>query len=193
MNTLRIKVEYQTEIIDEQALAASAKEGDRNAFDTLVEYFTPRLKSFLVRRMNNRGDVEDVVQETFLKAYVNISSYNEKYRFSCWLFTIASRTAINLSRAKQPQSYEFLEYIESDSQNPLDAACDYETSENLWNEAKKLEPKQYSAVYLRYSQDMTVKEIAKVLNTSMINVRVLLHRGRNELIKKMKKQENKDK
>lgn len=180
-------MEYDGKILDEQSLASMAKQGDREAFDALVEHFSPRLRSFLAKRMANRSDVEDVVQETFLKAYLNIKSYNEKYKFACWLFTIASRTSINLARTKRAVYFESLEDIEAAAAEPFMIAGENEQKANMWAAARTLEAKQYSAIYLKYSQDLTVKEIAEVLGTTSINVRVLLHRARNELIKKMAK------
>ncbi len=179
----------QKQIFDEQLLAVEAKLGDHKAFSLLVEHFTPRLRSFLLRRMPDRLDVEDAIQETFLKVHLNISSYDQQQRFACWLFTIASRTAINIARVRRPCIGVFLEDVETNIESPYQDACRNEEKLNIWKVAATLEEKQYMAVYLKYAEDFTTAEIAAAMNTSPINARVLLHRARNTLMKKLKQYE----
>jgi len=175
--------------IDEQLLAVKAKQGDNQAFEMLVEHFTPRLRSFLLRRMPDRLDVEDAIQETFLKVHLNISAYDENHRFTCWLFTIAARTAMNIARVKKPCIGVFLEDVEADISSPYQDACRSDDKMNIWKIAASLEEKQYTAVYLKYAEGFSTAEIAALMNTSKINTRVLLHRARNTLMKKLKQYE----
>ncbi len=170
-----------TAMPDEQVAVIAAK-GDKKAFDALVERYYPRLMCFLHRRSTNRSDVEDIIQDTFLKAYLNIASYNPEHKFACWLFTIASRTAANSSRDKKNNCNLRIE-IASKISSPEDKAISDEENESLWHFAEKLESKQYSALYLRYYEDLAIEDIARILKVSKVNVRVLLHRARNNLIK----------
>lgn len=173
-------------LINEQLLASQAKNGDSQAFSKLVEHFTPRLRYFLLKRMPDRCDVEDAIQETFLKVHLNIGSYNESYRFSCWLYTIAARAAVNLARRPRPMAADGLERAEADEMSPYEQACRKDQADNIWKIAATLEPKQYMAVYLKYSEGFTTQEIAAALGISAINVRVQLHRARAVLMKKLK-------
>ncbi len=139
--------------------------------------------------MSDRLDVEDAIQETFLKVHLNISSYDEQYRFACWLFTIASRTAMNIKRIKKPCIGVFLEDVEAGGSSPYQDACRSDDKLNIWKIAASLEEKQYTAVYLKYSESFSTEEIAATMNISRINARVLLHRARNTLMKKLKQYE----
>ena len=183
MNLQAVKDVYD---IEDDALAAIARNGDKDAFNMLVNRFNPRIKAFLFKRVSNRSDVEDIVQETFLKAYLNIASYNCDYKFSCWIFTIASRTAINLSRKQKDYACDFKQEVASDISRPEQIMIADEQEENLWTLARTLDEKQYSALFLRYAEDLSTEEIAKAMHTTKLNVRVILHRARNNLIKKTK-------
>ena len=169
--------------ISDNQMALDFANGNKEAFDLLLKRFSPRLRSFLSRRVPNPSDVEDILQDTFLKVYLNIESFDPKYKFSCWIFTIASRNAINHSRTKTPKPLDIKFEIVSQINEPFEEMIDQEQKLNLWTEARKLEEKQYAALYLKYSEDFTTEEIAKTLNTTKLNVRVLLHRARNNLIK----------
>lgn len=170
--------------ISDNDIALDAQQGDKEAFNLLIARFTPRLRSFLYKRVKNPSDVEDIIQDTFLKAYLNIASFNPKYKFACWIFTIASRTAINNSRNRRIQATDFTVEIISQINAPDEIMEQNEQNDNLWAIAKTLETKQYSALYLKYSEDFSTEEIARTMKTTKLNVRVLLHRARNNLIKK---------
>ena len=69
------------------------RRGCAACFDELVRQFQSPLLHFLIRRLGSRQDAEDVLQETFLAAFRNLDRYQSTWRFSTWVFTIASRNA----------------------------------------------------------------------------------------------------
>jgi RNA polymerase sigma-70 factor (ECF subfamily) len=174
----------QGQITNDNKLAAEAAEGSKDAFGELVRRFSPRLRCFLSKRVPNPSDVEDIIQDTFLKAYLNIASFDQDYKFSCWLFTIASRTAMNNCRDRKIRATDIQFDIVSQIATPDELLIESEDKENLWKLARELEEKQYSALYLKYGEEFTTEEIAKTMKTTRMNVRVLLHRARGNLIKK---------
>jgi RNA polymerase sigma-70 factor, ECF subfamily len=167
----------------DNSVAIKVVNGDKEAFGVLVKRFSPRLRCFLSRRVPNPSDVEDIIQDTFLKAYLNIASFDPKYKFSCWLFTIASRTAMNNARDQRLHTVDIKYEIVSQISQPDRIMMDCEEKDGLWQRARDLDPRQYSALYLKYIEDFSTEEIAATMNTTKINVRVLLHRARNNLIK----------
>ena len=94
------EVNRATAVPTDEELAARAAEGSRTAFEELVSRYSPRLFHFLRSRSGAGEDVEDLVQETFLKAYRNIGRYDPSRRFSTWLYTIAFRLAISRHRSQ---------------------------------------------------------------------------------------------
>ena len=80
----------------EEAFVAAAKRGDEKAFEILVEHNQPRIYSLALRYTRVHEDAEDVVQETFLKAFVHLHRFEGKSSFSTWLTRIAINEALML-------------------------------------------------------------------------------------------------
>lgn len=167
-----------------ERLARSACEGNRFAFDEVLRYFYPRLKRFLEKRLHgSRVDPEDVLQETMVKAWRFRGQFDAQYRFSAWLYTIAIRTSKDHLRRKRPaDGDEMLEDYPSSDQSPVDATVSNETVSNLWHLAHvHLTPDQYTALWLRYAEELSVTEVAHAMSKSSVATRVLLYRARAAL------------
>lgn len=167
-----------------EELARRSQRGCRESFAELVARFGNRLFQFLHYRTGNAQDAEDLVQDTFVKAYENIHRYRDSWKFSTWLFTIAARLAY--SHFRRARSFRMVGQIESGGLEPAQMVAEQETRQSLWALARDLSRNQYSALWLKYGQDMSIKEIAQVLRKSQVNVRVLLYRARINLAKKLR-------
>ncbi len=153
------------------------------SFEELVFRYSARLRHFLRHKIQTDQDIEDLVQETFLKAFRNIGRFDPQKKFSTWLYTIAVRQAISRYRRQKPQGES--SRFKSHELDPQEAMIQKEQSQNLWRQAKTLQPKEFEALWLRYAEDMSVKDIAQVMKKKPITVRVLLHRARLNLAKKI--------
>jgi RNA polymerase sigma-70 factor (ECF subfamily) len=165
-----------------EELVRRCRDGCEQSFAEVVRRYSPRLLAFLLQKTHNAHDAEDLVQETFIKAYENIHRYNSRWKFSTWLFTIAARLAAGHHRRRK--DLHGVGDVATDALNPADLAGRREARQNLWLLAASLSPNQYEALWLRYVQEMSIKEIAKVLSKSQVNVKVLLYRAKTNLIKK---------
>jgi RNA polymerase sigma-70 factor (ECF subfamily) len=174
----------QNETSPEQ-LAAQCKAGCRDSFEALVEQFEKRIFNFLFQFTGNSHDAEDITQETFLKAYRNIHRYDSAYAFATWLFTIAKRTAISHFRSVKP-SEELSNETDADVVDPAAALEAKDEKDSLWKLAKRLKPNQYEALWLRYGEGFSVAETARIMNINQIHVKVLLHRARGHLAKRLR-------
>lgn len=172
-----------TKQLSDEELASRATTGSQTSFEELVCRYSLRLYHFLRHKTETDQDIEDLVQETFLKAFRNIDRYDSKRKFSTWLYTIAVRQAISRYRLNRPKE-SFVP--KNPSPDPQEALIQKEESQNLWYQARTLHPKEYEALWLRYAEDMSVKDIAKVLNKKPITVRVLLHRARLNLAQRIR-------
>lgn len=168
--------------LSDEEIASQTASGSHDSFEELVFRYSARLYHFLRHKTQIDQDIEDLVQETFLKAFRNIDRFNPKQRFSTWLYTIAVRQSISRYRSKRP-SRQFV--TKNPVLDPQEAFIRKEQSQNLWHQAKTLPAKEYEALWLRYAEDMSVKDIAKVLKKKPITTRVLLHRARLNLAKRM--------
>jgi RNA polymerase sigma-70 factor (ECF subfamily) len=169
--------------LSDEELASRVATGSRSSFEELVSRYSPRLFYFLRHRFKTDQDIEDLVQETFLKAFRNIQRFNPEKKFSTWLYTIAIRQAISRFRSEKKRSTS-LEPAPSPP-DPQEIVIQREESQNIWHMASKLGERQYEALWLHYGEDTPIKEMAKILNKKPITVRVLLHRARLNLGKRM--------
>ena len=169
--------------LSDEELATQAATGSRSSFEELIFRYSSRLFYFLRYRFQTDQDIEDLVQETFLKAFRNIQRFNPERKFSTWLYTIAIRQAISRFRSEKKRSTSL--DPASSPPDPQDIVIQKEESQNLWETASKLGERQYEALWLHYGEDIPIKEMAKILNKKPITVRVLLHRARLNLGKRM--------
>jgi len=167
----------------DEELASKVAAGSQASFEELVYRYGPRLFHFLRHKVSTDEDIEDLVQETFLKAFRNIDRYNPDWKLSTWLYTIAVRLAISDYRSKRAKDPSLMPI--STSPEPQEVVIRKEEAQNIWNLAKTLKKDQYEALWLRYAEDMSVKEIAYAMKKTQIYVRVLLHRARMNLSKKL--------
>ena len=162
-------------------LVEKSKAGCLASFEQIVRMHEKAIFNYLLQLTRNSHDAEDVAQETFVKAFQNLERFDEKYRFSTWLFTIAKRTAIShyrRSRDHEPLE-DFSDLASADTR-------DYSDSGDLWLLARRLKPKLFEALWLHYGEGFDVREVARIMGSNSIYVKVLLHRARNELKKKLK-------
>ena len=177
-----MQTDTSSRMTDEQ-LALYAASGCRESFEELVRRFQVPLFHFLSRRMRTVEDAEDIAQEAFVRAYENMGRYRSEWRFSTWLFTIASRLSISHARKKQLATVdEGLESVVAAPDTSEQIAA-REMRDRLWDLAEKtLDPSKFTALWLFYVEEMPVVEIAKVLGASRVAVRTMLFRARKRLL-----------
>lgn len=178
--------------LEELAIRAQANANGRDRdeyFAELVRRLRGRLGSFLLRRTGRAQDVDDLVQETFLKAYNNLERYQPKWRFSTWIFTIAARLAMSEHRrqtTRQTMAPPSPSLTAEPAASPAMLVAEREESVKLWATAESvLNDDQYAVIWLHYARDMSAKEIAEATGRSAIHVRVLLYRARKKLATEM--------
>jgi RNA polymerase sigma-70 factor, ECF subfamily len=167
-----------------EALAERSRGGCMASFEALVAHFEKRIFHYLYQMAGNAHDAEDLTQITFLKAYRNIHRYQSNRAFSAWLFTIAKRTALNHLRDRRPA--EELEPEFADEADDPSVIVEREDARgDLWRIARCLKPDQYEALWLRYGEGFAIAQIARIMRTNSLRIRVLLHRARGALAKKL--------
>lgn len=169
--------------LSDEELACQAQAGSRSSFDELVSRYCQRLFYFLRSRMGTDQDAEDLVQETFLKAFNNLHRFDPAYKFSTWLYTSAIRLNISFFRKNRTRESRFISA--GTEMDPQEKMMREEDSRNLWNTARKLPSSQFQVLWLRYIEEMSVPDIAVVLKKREVSVRVLLHRARLRLAEQL--------
>ncbi|MFC1554646.1 RNA polymerase sigma factor, partial [candidate division KSB1 bacterium] len=171
----------------EKELIRRAKNGDTLAFDELVVKYQKRVFFNVIRIVLNQNDADDVVQETFIKAYQNLESFDENYRFYTWIYRIAINTAlnhVNHSKYKEESLEQKQEDVRFDPANEFDIEEDYDTielKERIKKLLKFLSPEMRIVFTMRVYDQMTYKEISQILDISIGTVMSRLNRARINL------------
>ena len=182
----------------EQQLVAAAKSGDASAFETLVKCHERRIFVLALRYTRIREDAEDVVQETFQKAFVNFHNFEEKSSFSTWATRIAINQALMLLRKRRGLS----EVPIDDSSSPeettpalelADAGPDPETTYVRKEEAQilsaamgRLRPEIRRAIELRGLKELSNVEAGARLGVSPGTIKARVFRARRKLGKTLR-------
>ena len=176
--------ERETGTWSDETLALRARDGSLDAFETLVTRYESRLLNYLARWTDgDAGAAEDLTQEVFVKAYRSIARFRGGHGFAPWLFTIARRSAISRLRRRRPDEPAWNDDTRPDgAPDPAEAASAREERASLWALARRtLSEPQVTALWLRYGEDLSVKEVATSMRRSVTSVKVLLHRARRRL------------
>ena len=162
-------------------LALRAQAGCLEAFEQLVYRYEARIYLFILHRCGREADAREITQDAFVRAYERISSFDPRQSFGPWLFAIARRKHIDhWRRAPAAADEPAPELVNEDDPARLMARA--EERRNLWSWARRNLPEiQYDALWLRYTEDMPVAGIARVLGKTETHVKVLLFRARRIL------------
>jgi RNA polymerase sigma-70 factor (ECF subfamily) len=166
-------------------LVRAAQGGDGTAFRRLVETHARAVYAVAYRLMRDHADADDIAQETFVRAYEALDRYDEQYRFTTWLRTIATRLAWNELQKRKRRRTEAGEAFENAAEvvggHAPDAAEEASHGELERRFAAALEamPAEHRAVLaLRVQEDMSYEEIATALGIPVGTVMSRLSRGR---------------
>ncbi len=165
---------------DELPLVRRAQRGDRSAMEELARRWRPRLVHLLRCRTACLADAEDIAQQSLVRVFQRIDQHDGRRPFSVWVYRIAVRAAADFHRKRRPEpGLDGGSLSDPRSTDPQEAAAKEELRENLWSIARRaVSDDQYTALWLRYAEEMSILEVAVVLGRTRISTRVLLHRAR---------------
>ena len=184
----------------DQLLVERVKQGDKVAFDLLVLKYQGKVQSIISRLLNKgsfRNDIEDVAQETFIKAYRALPNFRGDSAFYTWLYRIAVNTAKNhlVSRARKPQGIdadiEEAEEFDSafglrESETPETHAHIAQLEKCIKDAINELSSELKAAITLREFDGLSYEEIAEILECPVGTVRSRIFRARESIDIKMK-------
>jgi RNA polymerase sigma-70 factor, ECF subfamily len=185
---------------DEAALVARAKAGDPDAFAELVNHYERRVFRMAKQITQNDEDAEDVLQETFLKAYSHLDDFQGNSKFYTWLVRIAVNEALmKLRKRRSDKTVPLDEPIDTGEdvvareiavwdENPEDTYSREEISSILNEAVQSLKPAYRTVFILRDIEEMSIEETAEALNLSISAVKSRLLRARLQLREKLTRQ-----
>ena len=169
---------------DEADLLVRAREGDRRAFGEVVRRYQRRVYGVARRIVRQHDMADDVVQDTFLRAFERLASFDPSRPFGPWICRIASNLAINVVRSPKFREEELPdghEEARGPRLDPLDLVLEDEARRSVAKALQALPVEQRAVVVLRAVEELSYGEIAGALGISEGTVMSRLFRARNRL------------
>jgi RNA polymerase sigma-70 factor (ECF subfamily) len=168
-----------------------ARRGDEQAFGKLVEAYQGPVYNLAYRMLGSAGEAEDAAQETFVRIYTKLHTYQPDRKLSSWIFSIASHYCIDRLRRRGHASWLSLDedplvtVLPSGERDPEDEVMREEVRDEIQGLVEQLPPAYRAPLILRYWQDMSYQEIADVLGLSVQAVKSRLHRARLQITERV--------
>jgi len=176
-------------------LMLALRAGDTSAFDALFRRWSGPLLRFVDRMVRDPAAAEELVQETFLRLYKARERYEPEARFSTWLYTIATRLALNeLRRPRQQHPHKSTDETDADGASLVlpnegpradDVAHARRMGASVEAALADLPERQRAALWLAAVEGLSYAEIAESLATSEKSVKALVHRARCALSERL--------
>lgn len=168
---------------EEVANVRAAARGDVRAFERLVHLHHTRVFNFLQHMTRHRQDAEDLTQQTFIKAFHHMDSFDCTRPLINWLLTIARRSALNHFRAARKWDHA-PEEIASGEASPARVVEQEDHARNVWDRARRLlSQREFEVMWLRFAEDLSTEETARIAGLTQTHVKVLIFRARQRLLK----------
>ncbi len=168
---------------DIRGLVRLATNGDHAAYTRIVEHYKGSLYGAALRILKRPADAEDAVQEAFIKAYVHLDSYDERYSFYTWIVTILNNVCYSTLRARDwhvaPMPDTLLHVIRVvDRRDEPEMAALLKSRDEVLESAIHTLPEKYSRVLtLRYWSDLSYQEVADATGLTLATVKTQIHRA----------------
>lgn len=178
---------------DEAYIITRILTGKTDEYAYFLDTYGQPVFSLIVRIVGSEEDAEELTQDTFMKAFRHLSSFNGNSSFSTWIYRIAYNTALSFLRKSKveqinPDDKLWNTISDTETDNLLDE-CTSERIELLRDALSRLSPDERALITLFYEDEKTIEEIALITNQSEGNVKVKLHRLRKKLANWIKEEE----
>ncbi len=182
----------------DKQLIQLAIEGNQKAYEELLRKYHGVIYHLIYKMVGNKEETEDLVQETFVKAFHSLKSFKEEFAFSTWLYKIATNHTIDLLRKKKLQTYSLDEPVKikegevnreypDENYSPEKVLLSGETTEIILRSIEALPEKYRRVINLRHKEDKSYEDISAFLQVPVGTVKARLFRARELLKKELKK------
>ncbi len=167
----------------DESIIARVVAGETDSYRHIMARYEMKLRRYVVVLIHNPTMAEDIVQETFIKAYRSLKGFNPKYKFSSWIYRIAHNEAMNAIKAQRHMVYNDIETLPDELDvRSIEALVDRRILEgNVWECLGALDAKYREVVQLVYCEHMKYEEVADILHIPASTVGVWLSRAKKRL------------
>ncbi len=173
--------------LSDHQLASRSQEGSLKAFEELVARHEQSIYRFIASKTKRTEDAKDLTQEVFIRAWQRIDRFSPQYPFAAWLFTLARNNTVSYFRKSASQLQHLDHYSgqqEDPTETPVQTLERSDQHENFWQTVKdQVTEDQLDALWLVYQENLSLKEVAAVLDRSLSSTKVLIHRARKRLLR----------
>ena len=185
------------EAFDEVKIIAALKAGDEHAFDKLVAYYQPRVIKIISRYMSDREEIQDLTQETFIKAYNALDKFRGDSKFYTWLYRIAINTAKNYIIHQQhtvptvdieldKEDYSIFKNVLKELTNPENELLSEELQKQIYVILESMSDELKIALMLREVEGLSYEDIADVMDCPVGTIRSRIFRARDMIEEHLK-------
>lgn len=175
-------------MIDETDIIAEAIEGDERAYLILLNSYKPRIFSYVLRIVRNYHDAEEITQDTFIKCFKSLKSFDRTKNFSTWLYTIVHNRTIDYFRKRRKHEkylddrpIEDMEIADTKTLAPMNYFNQQVKLNKIEQALLQLAPIDRAIVLLFHKEEKTYQEIAEILKIPETTIKTRLHRARLRL------------
>jgi RNA polymerase sigma-70 factor (ECF subfamily) len=176
---------------DDRQLVATIRQGDAEAFETLVRRKTSKVYALCYRIIGNGEDAKDISQLVFIKLWENLEKYDAQYAFDTWLYRMVTNVAIDFMRNKQSRDNAVnsnLRLVRTSLEAEQTVTVQRKEIENVFNDISDvLSPKQKTIFVMNQMEDLPSAEIAKILGCRESTVRNHLFNARKAMQQQLQK------
>lgn len=175
-----------TRLVDE------LRSGNHDSFAELVELYKDGVFAVAYKILYDRGEAEDAAQETFIRAYTRIDTYDSQYKFKTWIYRIATNVAIDRLRKRKPEysmdaeiagtdGLTYQDHLADEAPQPDAQVVHREIRGEMHEAIKQLPDKYRIPLLLKYVDDLSLKEISVMIDMPVATVKTRIFRGREML------------
>ena len=152
-----------------------AKQGNKRAFAKIIDKYQDPILYLAFDYLGNYEEAKDAAQETFIKTFENLQTFNQKSGFKTWLYRIAINTCLdNLRKRKKMQEIKMeIDKTYKDDDDIMDFVLD----DTFYDALQTLTEKQYTAIIMKYFHEKSTKEISDIMECDIDTVRTHQHRA----------------
>jgi len=170
---------------------------DQKAYEELIKKYKGSVYNLVYRMIENRQEAEDIVQETFIKAFNALATFNEEFAFSTWLFKIATNNCIDTLRKRKLQTYSLDTPVQTkdgevsrdfadEHYSPEQSTISSESTTIILDTIAALPEKYRTVINMRHKEERSYEEISAFLKIPIGTVKARIFRARELLKKKLK-------
>lgn len=170
--------------MEEVELIQRIRQKDEAAFALLFDAYHKKALRTACFIAGNEADGEDIVQETFVKCYLNIASLKNDACFASWFYQVLTRTAWDVAKKRKketPVAEIYTDGTEPATPSALEQFLEHDQSQALYVQISKLDLKHRTTIILYYYNELSIKEIAAAMNCMEGTVKSRLHTARQQL------------